>query len=371
VREASAEVQTVELAVTDTGVGVSPEQQRALFADYAQAAASTAQRHGGTGLGLAICRRLAELMGGDVAMESAPGRGTVVRLVVPLPVADPGDVDPLPVAPGDVAAAIRRKPTREEARREGSLLLIAEDHVVNRTVLRHQLDIIGFEMDFAQDGSQALERYLEERYALVLTDLNMPGMDGYDLARAIRRHEASTGGERVPIVALSANVMQGEPERCREAGMDDFAAKPTTIAFLSAKLRYWLPHLDWTHETESVAHGLDSPLEPLFDQAVLAEVTGGDADLAMELIGDFLDSTQGDIEALDDALAGNALDEARRRAHRIKGAARTVGAHAVVALAQQIEALAASGGSPGELASLAARLHDAFGQCQAALASRR
>jgi CheY-like chemotaxis protein/HPt (histidine-containing phosphotransfer) domain-containing protein len=364
--------QTVELAVTDTGVGVSDAQQRELFADFAQADASTAQRFGGTGLGLVICRRLARLMGGDVAMQSAPGRGTTMRLTVPLPLADPGDVDPV-VALTERSAATRRKPGRDEARAEGSLLLVAEDHAVNRTVLGYQLDILGFQADFADDGAQALDRYLAERYALVLTDLNMPAMDGIELTRAIRDHEAATGAARIPILALTANVMQGEPERCRAAGMDDFASKPTTIPFLAAKLRRWLPHLDWSagFETPPAGDATGASIDGVFDLAVLAEVTGGDDDLASVLVADFLTSTRTDLDALDAALAGADGAEAQRQAHRIKGAARIVGANEIAALAQQIESAAAAGDAPSGLAPLAARLRDAFGACEAATAAMR
>jgi len=370
VLDTSEEVQVVDVSVTDTGVGLAPEQQRELFADYAQADASTARRFGGTGLGLAICRRLAELMGGTVTMQSALGRGTTMRLTVPLAIGDPADIDALDAPVAERHAPTRSKPSREQARSEGSLLLIAEDHDVNRTVLRHQLDIIGFEADFAEDGRQALDRYLEDRYALVLTDLNMPGLDGYELARAIRRHEEESGAARVPIIALTANVMQGAPERCREAGMDDFAAKPTTIPFLAGKLRQWLPQLDWSHEAESQAgpDGSGAADGGVLDHAVLAEVTGGDAALAASLIDDFLVSSRADLQMLDDALAAGELDEAGRRAHRIKGAARIVGANAVATLAQQVETGAASGGEMAQLAALVARLHLALADCQAAVA---
>ena len=369
----SETAQTLELAVTDTGVGVSDEQQRALFSDYAQADAATAQRFGGTGLGLAICRRLAALMSGEITMRSSPGQGTTMCLTVPMPIADPAEVDPLAAAVVERNAATRRKPTRAQAQAEGSLLLIAEDHAVNRTVLRHQLDIIGFEADFAEDGIQALKRFRATRYGLVLTDLNMPGMDGYELTRAIRRHEAQAGDPRVPIVALTANVMQGEPERCRAAGMDDFAAKPTTIPFLAAKLRHWLAHLDWSSGSDAPAdaNALVTGLDGAVDLAVLAEVTGGDAELAASLVGDFITSTLVDLEALDDALEDAALDEVRRHAHRIKGAARIVGANAIAAVAQQIETAAAAGGDAAQIPPLAQRLHGALDACRSATASMR
>ena len=174
VLEESSDAQTVEVSVTDTGVGVPAEEQRHLFGEFSQAQASTAQRFGGTGLGLVICKRLALLMGGDVTMESAPGRGTTMRLTVPLPVGDPAAIDPaIEPMPGKLPTA-RRKPSRAQAEREGSLLLLAEDHPVNRTVLTHQLDVVGFHVDTADDGQEAFEKYRSGRYGLVFTDLNMP-----------------------------------------------------------------------------------------------------------------------------------------------------------------------------------------------------
>jgi signal transduction histidine kinase/HPt (histidine-containing phosphotransfer) domain-containing protein/FixJ family two-component response regulator len=363
--------QRVEITVTDTGIGVSAERQRELFSDFAQAEASTAQRFGGTGLGLAICRRLAELMGGELTMQSAAGRGTTMRLTVSLAVGDAAAEEAVAAAQGaaDARVATRPKPGREQAQREGSLLLVAEDHAVNRAVLRHQLAAIGFEADFADDGRDALARFRSGRYALVLTDVNMPELDGYELTRAIRRHERESGAARTPILALTANVMEGEPARCRDAGMDDFAAKPTTIPFLGAKLRAWLPHLGWHSDAGTAAAGATAAARAEdggpFDLAVLAEVTGGDAALAAALIADFAAELDDDRQALDDALAAGDLEAVRRSAHRIRGAARTVGAHAVATLAQQIETGAAAQDAE-PLAPLAARLRGAVAECEAA-----
>jgi CheY-like chemotaxis protein len=311
-------------------------------------------------------------MDGEITMQSAPGRGTTMRLTVPLPIGEPAEIEPLAAPMVESGGASRPKPTREQALREESLLLIVEDHAVNRTVLRRQLDIIGLDADFATDGNQAFEQYLSGQYALVLTDLSMPGMNGYELAHAIRRHEAEAEGARIPILAQTANVMEGEPERCRQAGMDDFVAKPTTISFLGTKLRQWLPHLDWSHGAEPArADGSGAVADAAVDVGVLAEVTGGDAELAASLVDDFVESTRLDLQALDEALAVADLDEARRRAHRIKGAARTVGAHTMVELAQQIESEAASGCAAPQLMPLAARLSDAFADCESAMVSMR
>jgi CheY-like chemotaxis protein/HPt (histidine-containing phosphotransfer) domain-containing protein len=324
--------QTVELSVTDTGAGLTDEQQSRLFAEFAQAEGATAQRFGGTGLGLVICRRLAVLMGGDVTLESRVGKGTTIRLVVPLPVADPADVVLTPPA----APALRPRPSRADAEREGSLLLLVDDHPVNRTVLRHQLNSAGFEVDLARDGAEAFELYVDGCYGLVLTDVTMPVMNGYELASAIRAHERETGRARTPIIALSANVMQGEPERCRAAGMDDFAGKPTTIPFIAEKLRRWLPDLVWQPETAAAD---DAPI----DADWLAQLTGGDLELATTLLGDFIESTRNDLAALHESVVARDPEQIRRHAHRMKGASRTVGAHPLTEISQQLEHLAVHG----------------------------
>ena len=354
--------QTISVAVSDTGIGIDDEQKARLFAEFSQAESSTSRRFGGTGLGLIICKRLAVLMGGDVAMESTPGKGTTMTLALDLEVGDPAEVE-ASTAGATVGGATRRAlPSREEAEREGSLLLIVEDHPVNRTVLCSQLETIGFRADTAFDGREGLERYRSGEYAIVLTDLNMPNMDGFELARAIRAHEAQTGAARVPIIALTASVMQGEPERARAAGMDDFAAKPTTIPFLAGRLRAWLSDVDWTPpggEEGSASDPAGAPpaqapaAAPLdggapIDPSVLEELTGGDAELAAEVLDEFITTTRGDLRGLGDALAARELDDVRRLAHRIKGAARAVGAQPTADVGQQIESLAALGGEEWE-----------------------
>ncbi len=359
--------QTVEVSVSDTGIGISAEQQQRLFAEFAQADRSTSQRFGGTGLGLVISKRLAMLMGGDVTMRSAEGKGTTMTLTLDLALGDPAQVESV-LAGAAGAPASRPKPTREEAQREGSLLLLVEDHPVNRTVLCHQLETIGFQADTAIDGQDGYERYRGGAYALVLTDLNMPRMDGFELAEAIRADERRDGAQRVPILALTASVMQGEPERCRAAGMDDFASKPTTIPFLAGKLRQWLPHVEWRPAAApSEAPPSDAAAGGPIDPSVLEELTGGDAELAADVLDEFVTTTRGDLDALAGCCERHELEEVRQKAHRIRGAARAVGAQRLADVAQQMESLAALGSQDwqrievlrGELAAAVEEVVDA------------
>jgi CheY-like chemotaxis protein len=234
------------------------------------------------------------------------------------------------------------------AEEEGSVLLLAEDHPINRRVLLHQLSIIGFHVDIAEDGQKALELFDRGTYGLVLTDLNMPVMDGFELARAIRRREAEGCGPPTPIIALSANVMPEEVERCMAAGMDDFAGKPTSMPVLADKLRRWLPHIEWPNTAPAPNAGtseLDtttSQQSGVVDRAVLDELTGGDDDLAEAILADYIDSLRTDMAALRDALAGCDAAAVRRHAHRVNGASRTVGAHHVTRAAERLEAGASS-----------------------------
>jgi signal transduction histidine kinase/CheY-like chemotaxis protein/HPt (histidine-containing phosphotransfer) domain-containing protein len=364
--EADDGTQLVEIAVVDTGRGVSDEQQDHLFAEFAQADPSTTSRHGGTGLGLVICRRLARLMGGEITMESEAGRGTTMRLTVSLPVGDPADVVPEAAFASTRFRASRPTPSRADAIAERGLVLVAEDHSVNRAVLVRQLDAIGICTDTAVDGQEAFELFTTGQYAMVLTDVHMPRLDGYELARAIRRHEAEHGWARTPVMALTANVMHGEPQRCRDAGMDDFAAKPTTIPLLAARIREWLAHLEFP-PLQADEPGIDGGDDPgtgtgtengtghegggerddqrsdrpggdeVLDRSVIDELTGGDAELTRTLLDDFVTSTADDVGLLGSAIESGDREAIRRHAHRIKGAGAVVGARRVAAAAARLE----------------------------------
>jgi len=240
VLEDTSDGQRLGIAVSDTGIGMTPKQLGRLFQPFVQADAGTTRRFGGTGLGLTICRRLADLMGGAIRAESEAGRGTVMTLELLLPAGDPKSIAAAAVVE-DQPVVTRPRPTREQAEREGSLLLLAEDHPVNREVLSGQLNLAGFFVDTAEDGTRALEKFGTTRYGLVLTDLHMPGLDGYQLTAAIRDFEKANGRARTPIIALTADVVREHVERCLASGMDDYLSKPVTLRQLVEKLRRWLP----------------------------------------------------------------------------------------------------------------------------------
>ncbi|UHQ23528.1 ATP-binding protein [Lysobacter sp. 5GHs7-4] len=366
---------TLCFRVTDTGIGVGAEQQRHLFQPFSQAEGDTTRRYGGTGLGLAICRRLAELMGGDVSMESSPGLGTSMRLRVTLARAPESE---LPADPehGDVPAVLapRPLPSLEQAERERSLVLLADDHPTNRLVIARQLALAGYASEAAEDGLQALERWRSGRYALLLSDVHMPGLDGYDLTRAIREVERAQGLARTPIVALTASALKGEAERCLAAGMDDYLAKPVSVPVLVTCLQRWLPHTVPDADASAmgiadtdpadVAAPIASPLPQLaqaqvLDVQVLNALTGGSDAEARSLLAEFLDATVQDLQALHAARVDGDTIALTRQAHKIKGAARMVGAAELAQAGGALEAAGRAGDWPAIL-PLAADLDTAL-----------
>jgi len=349
------------LRVTDTGIGVSEQAQARLFQPFSQAEADTTRRFGGTGLGLAISRRIAELMGGGVEMESVPGVGTTMRLALKLQRA-PADALPDALAPGRQVPGFspRRLPTLEQAELERSLVLLVDDHPTNRQVIQRQLALAGYASEAAEDGVEGLERWRSGRFALLLSDVHMPRMDGYQLARAVREEEARRGLPRTPIVALTASALKGEAERCLAAGMDDYMAKPVGIATLGACLQRWLPHtaasqplpvaqgnsIQAANNQQAVAAAAGLPQlvqPPALDDSVLADLTGGDAAETRALLVDFLASTGDDLAQLEADRGAGDLQAMTRQAHKIKGAARLVGALELADAATLLETAGRSG----------------------------
>jgi PAS domain S-box-containing protein len=231
----------VRLSVQDNGIGMAPEVVAKLFQPFTQADESTARKFGGTGLGLSITHRLVELMHGQVSVQSTLGAGS--EFVVELPL-HPCGPERAPAATDSVTqhSTLRTPatPTVEEAAQAGCLILLAEDNEINRDVIQEQLRLLGYACELAEDGAIALQMWQTDpdRYALLLTDCHMPNLDGFGLTEAIR--VAEPAGARLPIIAITANAMQGEAQRCRDRGMDDYLSKPLRMQELAPVLKKWL-----------------------------------------------------------------------------------------------------------------------------------
>ena len=212
---------TLRFAVVDSGIGIPAERQADLFEAFTQADASTTRRYGGTGLGLAICRRLARLMDGDIGVESEPGRGATFWFTVRF-------------APAATHAPATSVPTGHSPAPAGLRVLLAEDNAVNQRVATRMLERLGCVVTHAADGEAAVAAWQHGSFDVILMDCQMPELDGYAAAREIRRLEGP--GDRVRIVALTANAEAGDRERCLAAGMDDYLAKPLRGGELGAAL---------------------------------------------------------------------------------------------------------------------------------------
>lgn len=216
------------LTVTDTGIGIAPEVQKCLFDPFSQADASTTRQFGGTGLGLAICKKLVDAMEGSIEVESELGRGTTFRVAITLPTS----VQQIPA----LVSQVEVEPHNVDP--DTVSILVAEDNAFNQTVIERMLKRLGYACDLVPNGALAFEACAQQRYDLVLMDVNMPVMDGFAAAKQIRNNLAA---ELQPvIIAVTALALHGDREKCMECGMDDYLVKPIHLSELEKKLLSWL-----------------------------------------------------------------------------------------------------------------------------------
>lgn len=355
----------LRFSVEDTGIGITAEQQQQLFQPFSQVESDTARRYGGTGLGLTICRRLAHMMGGTVEMVSEPSKGTTMILTLSLPIADPKDLATIePQAMRDLVSTSTRMrrlaPSIAQAETEATLVLLVDDHPTNRVLLARQVHALGYAAESAENGLDALDKWKSGRFGIVITDCNMPGMDGYELVRSIRRLESAQGSKRIPIIACTANALEGEAETCFAAGMDDYIAKPVELTELLKKLNQWLPiPAPGSTPAETSSKGSDALTQgadaavPL-DRSVLAAISGGDATAERDILLDFRRVNDQDAAMLEQAVAKNDIPQVTRASHRIKGASRMVGAMGVAGVCERIEQASRANDWPTVEASMGA-----------------
>ncbi|MBI3523459.1 MAG: response regulator [Betaproteobacteria bacterium] len=220
----------VRFSIEDNGIGMTEEAVSRLFQPFSQADNTTTRRFGGSGLGLSICARLAAMMGGEISVESRPNAGSTFTLSLPFMPVEPGSEPTLGLDQDSPAAA--------PADPGGGLILVAEDNEINQEIIARQLQLLGYTADIAADGREALALLEQKKYMLLLSDCQMPEMDGYELTRSIRQQE--NGKRHLPIIAFTANVLARDIEQCYAAGMDDVIGKPTKLNDLKQMLERWM-----------------------------------------------------------------------------------------------------------------------------------
>jgi signal transduction histidine kinase/CheY-like chemotaxis protein len=227
--EALDKVSMLRVAVSDTGIGIAPENQKKLFEQFYQAETSISSRFGGTGLGLAISKELVQAMGGTIGVESTLGSGSTFWIRIPLPVHRSEQVIDSQVGMSSADDVEMVRP---------ATIMLAEDNAVNQRIAQRLLEKRGHTVLTAGNGEDAVQLWAEKQFDLIFMDCQMPVMDGYSATAEIRRRENQ--GHRTPIVALTAAAMKGERERCLQAGMDDYLAKPIDLTELHRVLRRWV-----------------------------------------------------------------------------------------------------------------------------------
>ncbi|HBA88338.1 MAG TPA: hybrid sensor histidine kinase/response regulator [Geobacter sp.] len=358
----------VRFEVVDSGIGIRPEARQHIFESFSQADYSTTRTYGGTGLGLAIARQLAELMGGELGLESEYGAGSTFWFTASL--------KGIASLPEDLVRQASEPVPQPKLYFEASIL-VAEDNPVNQDVARHMLDLLGCRVEIAENGKEAMAAAGEGRYDLIFMDCQMPQVDGFAATRAIREMEAAQGKERLPIVALTANAIAGDRERCLDAGMDDYLSKPFDLRQLRDVLQRWLPEpgvaaadavgsAGEDQESgvvpargEGEAAGDEDAPPPVFDYAGLANRLGGEDFIGM-FVDKYIASTTKLMLQLKEAIGEGDVPDIYLHSHSVKGAAASVGAESMRAIALRMETAAKEGLDLSGVPGLYADLEQAF-----------
>ena len=237
VSETNEEI-VLKIFVQDTGIGIPEEKQRQIFHPFTQIDASSTRKEGGTGLGLAIVKKLVAFMGGDIQLKSNEKEGSVFSFTLPFEkVQDSGDQ---PAERAGNTGSGRNNAVVSERTAEEQRVLLVEDNIINQKVAQAMLEKLGYQIDIASNGAEAVEALCQKQYGLVLMDLQMPIMDGYEATRTIR-NSGEVLDSKIPIVAMTANATKEDRQHCIDAGMDDYVPKPVERKVMVNMLQRWLP----------------------------------------------------------------------------------------------------------------------------------
>jgi CheY-like chemotaxis protein/HPt (histidine-containing phosphotransfer) domain-containing protein len=324
-----------DFRIQDSGIGIHPNQANRVFEAFTQADGSITRKYGGTGLGLTISRRLAELMGGQLTVQSQPGVGSAFLLHIPLHTSHPADALESPGHDVDssIEASLMRGPKLN--------VLVADDDAINQRLVSARLNALGWKVTLVSNGRNAVDIIPSASFDLVMMDVNMPEMDGLTAARNIRTFETSFSRPPVPIIAMTAFVTDQDRANCMQAGMDDYLAKPVTRRdILSTIQRVLLRHRTPQAHPETLntaPEGIPSMDPATLSRARALEITDGDSSLLVELTDVFLSDTPDLMQSLRRAVHDVQTNDVRHLAHKIKGMLGAIGADSGSAVAADLE----------------------------------
>jgi PAS domain S-box-containing protein len=361
----SADEQEAKLrfAVTDTGIGITSEQIKRLFKAFSQADASTTRKYGGSGLGLAISQNLVKLMGGTISVDSTPDEGTTFAFTLPFGRAEGEELVEVPAGPdaalpgADIFAAGSRDEASPGGARpmRGAKVLLVEDNEINMQVARELLEGHGLAVTGANNGAEALRALERAPFDLVLMDVQMPEMDGYQATRQIREDPQLA---KLPVIALTAHAMESERAKCLAAGMDGYLAKPIDPDKLLETLDEWID----AAEPPAAAGGeaaaafdkaaTSAQRLPGLDIAAGLRSVSGNNELYLRLLQTFLRDHADDAAAIGENITAGNLEDAMRQAHTQKSVAGSLGAGALSAAAKDLETCLRNKDRPGAEAAI-------------------
>jgi len=315
--EAGKEQLGVRLQVEDSGMGIGEEDQKRLFSPFTQASNNDQSARSGSGLGLVISRTLCEMMGGRLTLDSTLGQGTRIDVRLDLTILEPlADIAPVEDEPTVMSHALN--------------ILVIDDYPANRQLLTQQLNYLGHRVEDAEDGAHGLRAWRNGQFDVVITDCNMPLMNGYELARAIRADEAARGLPPSLILGFTANAQPEEKGRCLAAGMDDCLFKPISLKDLSARLAGLA--------TEPGSGHPGFAADDDIDLTSVEHLAGGNIASIKSLLGDLAASNEQDMARLMQLFTRHDLQGLADIAHRVKGGARIIKARVLIRCCEDLEA---------------------------------
>ncbi len=305
----------LDFRVNDTGIGIEEDNIKKIFESFTQVDGSTTRQFGGTGLGLAISSQIVNLMHGELKVESTPGVGSSFYFSA---VFAPGEV--LDERTGGLKHLLEERDAAS-----GLKILLAEDNVINQMFVVKALEKGGHMVTSVENGKAAIEALGRDKYDVVLMDVQMPVMDGYEATRQIRKHVQGRFNPDIPVVALTAHAMEGDREKCLSAGMDMYISKPFRVSHLLEAVEQ-ASRREFTDTGKAVAASQAIRSSPALNLGFALDLLDGDVGILRELLNDFNDKMPGQARQLGSALESGDTSDARLRAHSIKSSLSSLGA---------------------------------------------